>query len=146
MFRAAGFHDAPKEQTLKEIMLDEYLFVWRVIPEGGEEPIAYAGIVAFSGPPFIFCEFIDGELLLDMVQDVILLLVHAFFKNSDEQEVWAYVPQPVPEEIHECLVEGGFDRFTDDLPGIDLEKDAAYVMERHTYDAYWGEGSEDPEI
>lgn len=146
MFRACGFHEAPKENTLKDIILDEDLFIWRVIPEGADDPVAYAGIVTFSGPPFVFCEFISGELLLDMVQDVILLLVHVYFKNSDEQELWAYVPHPVPEEIHDYLVEGGFDPFTDELPGVDLTKDAAFLMERHTYEAYWGEGSELPEL
>jgi hypothetical protein len=145
-FRVAGFHKPPTVESIKELFEDDDLFVWRVIPDGSDDPIGFAGIVTFSGPPFVFVHLFPGHEDIETGHEAVLQLVHAFFRNSDEPELWTYVAKPVDDEIHDLLIEGGFDPWLDALPGIDPDVDAAYIMERHTYDAYWGEGSEDPEI
>jgi hypothetical protein len=145
-FITAGFRKPPELEWVRELLDEDDLFVWRMIPEGGDDPIGFAGIVAFSGPPYVFVYFFPGHEDTETAHEAMLNLVHAFFRHSDEMELWTYVTKPVDDEIHDLLIEGGFDPWTETLPGIDTNVDAAYVMERHTYDAYWGEGSDDREI
>lgn len=145
-FVTAGFRQPPGLESVRELFDDGELFVWRMVEDGGEDLIGYAGIVVFSGPPYVFVHFVAGHENVETAHEAMLQLVHTFFRNSEETELWTYIAKPVDDEIHGLLLEGGFDPWTDTLPGIDTDVDAAYVMERHTYDAYWGEGSDDPEI
>lgn len=147
MWRTAGLRKPPDEDMIREDLVDEELFLWGIHPDDADDSVGYAGIVCYSGPPYVFVQYFEGRPDVDAAADLVMQLTHAYFQNSEEEELWIYVPKPVDDEIHERLIEGGFDPYLDDeLPGIDLDKDAPYSMQRHTYQAYWGEGSEDPEI
>ena len=139
MYYTAGLRKPPQLKSLREDLIDEMLWVWEIFPEGKDKATGYAGIVTYSGPPFVFVYFFDGKDDLEMARDVLVQLAQGFFKESDEEQLWFYLMRPIKPEIHDMLVEGGFDPYEDDvLPGIDLKKEAAYRMERHTWAAYYG--------
>ncbi len=137
-YTAAGRHKQPAIDELKEDLSDG-LYLFEVCHEGDDQAIGYAGIVTYSGPPYVFFELFEAKVDVDMAQDAILQLVHAFFRQSEEEELWVYLPRPVNEDVVERLSEGGFDAWDDELPGVDTKKVAPYMLARHTYVAYYGD-------
>lgn len=142
LYYTAGLRKPPPLAELRSDLIDEELWLWEIFPEGQERPTGLAGFVTYSGPPFIFVYFFDGKDHLELAREMVVQLAQGFFKETEEEALWFYLPRPVKPEIHDMLVEGGFDPYDDDvLPGVDLTKEAAYRMERHTYVAYYGEES-----
>jgi hypothetical protein len=131
-----------RRDLLNDMFDDETLVVWELFPEGGDTAVGYLFYVAFDGPPYIEVVFFDGALDLTLARDAMALAVQAFFTHTEEAQLHTFVPQPVSEEVHELLTEGGFD-LVEEHPTVDLKKEAAYVMERHTYEAYYGEQEEE---
>ena len=145
LYLEAGLHKAPKKSVMLDDLEERELGIWRIRPEGEEESPGYVGIIGYSGPPFVFVYFFDpSNKDLDLAQEAMALVVRAFFENIKEQDqLWAYQEKPVDEEVHSRMIEGGFDHVEDDVPGIDGSKIACYVMERHTYQAYYGDGDDE---
>ncbi len=140
-YYAAGLRKPPQLKDLRADLIDEELWVWEIFPEGKTQAVGYAGVVCYSGPPFIFVTFFAHDEP-EMARDAMLQIVQGYFTHFDEEQLWFYHPKPVPERVHDMLVEGGFDPYEEDhLPGIDLTKETAYRMERHTFVAYYGDES-----
>jgi hypothetical protein len=138
LFRHIGLRKAPEFDVFKGFLEDHELIVWNVIPEGKQQPWGYALYVTFNGPPFVALHpFNLANVDLELARDVLLQLVHYFFQNTDEEALFYYEPKPVKTEVNDLLVEGGFDLF-DDNPTVDPDE-VCYVLERYTYDAYYGE-------
>ena len=55
-----------------------------------------------------------------------------------------FVPQPVPDDVNDKLLESGFD-FIEDYPVINNDEEACYCLERYTYEAYY-QDEEDDEV
>jgi hypothetical protein len=142
LYYTVGLRKAPQLKDVRSDLIDEMLWIWEIFPEGKEKAVGYAGIVTYSGPPFVFIYFFDGKDDLELARDVLVQLAQGFFKESEEEQLWFYLMRPVKPEIQEMLVEGGFDPYEDEtLPGVDLKKEAAFRMERHTWAAYYNEAS-----
>lgn len=140
---AAGFRKPPADKSLRsDLFDDETIVVWEMVDEH-EKAVGYAVYIACNGPPFVFLHFASGKVDLDVAQDAMLSLVHAFFAYTKEQALYTFLPKPIDEEANRLLIEGGFD-LVEDYP-VDPEHEAAYVIERHTYKAYYAEDDEDAE-
>ena len=142
LYGMAGLRKPPQLKDVRSDLIDESLWLWEIFPEGKDKACGFAGIVGYSGPPYVFVYYFDNKTDLEMSRDIVVQLAQGFFKESEEEQLWFYHSRPVPPGIHDMLVEGGFDPYEDEvLPGIDLKKEAAYRMERHTWTAYYGEES-----
>lgn len=145
LYRITGIKKPPTRVDFEEdVLTDQSLIVWDIIPEGENASIGYALYVAYDGPPYFQIFPFNGILDLDIAQDAALLMVHAFFKYTKLKALHTFLPQPVSDDIDARLVEAGFDRI-EEHPTVDLTQEGAYVMERHTYDAYYGDEEGDKE-
>lgn len=143
IYKLTGIKKPPTRVDFEEdVVTDQTLIVWDIIPEGESESIGYAIYVAYDGPPYFAFHMFHGKIDLDIAQDASLLMVHAFFKFTEEARLHTFVPQPVDDEIDARLIEAGFDRI-EEHPTVDLTKEGAYVMERYTYEAYYDDEEED---
>ncbi|MEL6547229.1 MAG: hypothetical protein AAFQ82_21575 [Myxococcota bacterium] len=144
LYDSAGLKKPPEKNLLFEDLDEEELIVFDVIPHDDSKAVGYGVFVNYDGPPYIFVYFFNGTLDVDFAGDAMLQMVLAFFQNSDEPRLYTFVPQPVPEDIHDRLLEAGFD-FIDDYPSINTEEEACYRLERFTYEAYY-QDEEDDEV
>ncbi len=134
-----------KDQDLaffKYLMADDelLLLIWDITPSSVGKSIGYACFVGYDGPPFITFYYFDEEPHLDVSRELLEAMIQVFFNEApDEPSLYFYLPRPVDDDIHAHLIEGGFDVF-DDNPTLDNDEVACYVLERYTYDAYYGEG------
>lgn len=139
IYALTGLRKPPNRKDFEEdVITDQSLIVWDMLPEGSRKSIGYAMFVTYDGPPYLAFYFEDGKFDIDMAGDAMLMMVHAFFKHLEEPQLFTYVMQPVPDEVHARLTEAGFD-LIEDHPTVDPKKEATYVIERHTYQAYYGE-------
>lgn len=138
---AIGAERLPDHKWLTGAIEVEELRVWEIDQNG--KHIGYAFFVLYDGPPFIaFYYFGKPSHAFDIGKDCLELLIPVFFKNLDEEALFYYLPKPVDEEIHAELIDGGFDIW-DENPTIDNATAACYILERHTYDAYYGDGADE---
>ena len=137
-----GFEKKPDLEFLDMLIDEDLLEIWEVIPQGSSKAIAYACYVANEGPPFVCMYTLSEQEEIEIAADVLLQLTHTFFRVTEEEALYFYRDKPVEETIHNLLTEGGFDLF-EDCPTVDNEKEACYVLWRYTYDAYYGEGSDE---
>jgi hypothetical protein len=134
----------PTFEYLTVLIEDQTLFVWSIERHGKQ--VGYWFLVLYDGPPYAsFWSTRDRALPDELVKDCFEVLVPVYFQNLDEEALFFYLPQPVKHEVHEQLTESGFDLFEDN-PTIDNSKVACYVLERHTFEAYYGEGGDDEEF
>ena len=144
-YNAVGFREAPSRERLKGYLYEtERLLVWKAIsPESGE-CVALTGWVLFAGNHFTFFQPFDPDTIdPELVHNAVELSAIAFFNLTRLQRLFYYVYRPVNDTIHEMLVENGFDPVTNDVPGVNDDVRAAYVVTRETFDTYYGEGAED---
>lgn len=133
----------PSLDEVRQDLADESLWVYEVVPHG-REAVAYVGVVRYDGSPYLFVHFYDESGSdLDLTQDAATLVLHEFFRRTDDSELWVYYDLPVPREVHNLLVEAGFDFWDRNIEGHDFTKSVVYVLERETYHAYYDEESED---
>ena len=145
LYEMTGLKRPPKRKDFEEdVVEDETLVVWNIIPDGENKSIGYAMYVAYDGPPYFQFHIFNGPLDIDIAADATVLIVHAFFKTTRQPRLHTFVPQPVDEEVHARLIEGGFD-LIDEHPTVDVTKEGIYVMERHTYEAYYGDEDDESE-
>src|SRR5688572_14201526 len=128
----------PEYEQFEKYMRQQELIVWNIHTTGKTAAVGLAMFVTFNGPPFVCLHLDSGKPELELAQDVVLQLLHYYFKNTQEEALFFYHGKPVPQDVHDLLVEGGFDVF-DDNPTLDPDE-ACYVLERYTYVAYYGEG------
>lgn len=144
LHQEAGLYNPPKKQSLIDVLEEDDLAIWQMIPEESTEPVGYAGIVTYSGPIYLFMyHFDESNVDLDLAQDAMTILTTEFFRQTKEEQLWTYQLKPVPDEILDRLLEGGFDHWDDQVPAIDYDKVACFIMERHTFDAYYGDEAEE---
>lgn len=141
---AAGLKGPPEKPPLFEDLDEDELFVYHVTTHDEGERVAYAILVHYDGPPYILVHFFSKQVDVDIAGDAMLLMVMGFFQNTEEPQLYTFVPRPVPEAIHDKLLEGGFDPI-DDYPVIDNTEEACYCLERFTYEAYY-QDEEDDEV
>ena len=118
---------------------DESLWAWEIERNGRQ--LGYCFFVTYDGPPFVAIytfQPVDVEIGKDCLEQ----LVPIFFANTDEEALYYYLPRPVDDGVHEALIDGGFDPW-DDNPTIDNDAVACYMLERHTFDAYYGDGTDE---
>jgi hypothetical protein len=145
IYMLTGLKKPPTRANFEEdVITDQTLIVWEMIPEGTRKSVGYSMFVTYDGPPYVAFFFEDGKLDIEIAGDAMQLLVHAFFKYQEEPQLFTFVLQPVPEEVHARLTEAGFD-LMEDHPTVDPKKEATYVIERHTYNAYYGEEEDEEE-
>jgi len=148
-YREIGRRRMPtRAELLDDMFDDERLWVWEVRQADDEDTlVGYAGFVAYSGPTYIFYFSLELPVDFDIAQDCFMQLVPRFFRTTEDSILYTYVEKPVDERLDEMLVEGGFDPI-DDVPAVDPTEIAVYAMERHTYEAYYGdeESEEDSEL
>lgn len=141
---SAGMRGPPDEARLRRYFAKGWLYLWDVKLVTGGPAVLLVGVGRYSGPPFLFVTSVKREMPpLDVTHDACELAVRWYFAHSDEPALWIYPSKPVAAELHALLIESGFDLYEYDLPGVDPEKETPYVMERHTYEAYYGSGDED---
>tara|TARA_Y100001968_G_C19076782_1_gene581075 strand:- start:85 stop:666 length:582 start_codon:yes stop_codon:yes gene_type:complete len=140
----AGFESPPSKETLQQLLFEEnMLILWHTFPAGSTQSIGYSGWSYCSGPAFLFfMPTHTPELDLILVSEAMEMITHAFFSFTPLNELFIYVDRPVDDDIHATLVESGFDPW-DELPTINNEVEAAYIMKRSTFHAYFGEGEDD---
>ncbi len=142
-YREIGRRHIPTVKELNDDLFDDQmLFVWQVYLGEEERHVGYAGFVAYSGPPYIFYFSLELPVEYEIAQDCFQELVPLFFRDSEEPLLYTYVEKPVSEQLDELLVEGGFDAL-ESVPAIDNNAIAVYAMERHTYEAYYGDEDDD---
>lgn len=130
------------EELLHHLIVEEDSFkIWELLKGSNNERVGFALFVMFDGPPFIALHLTDGPDV-NIGKDCIEQLVPVFFHNvPEESSLFYYEPRPVDEETHAALIDAGFDSW-DENPTIDNETVACYVLERYTYDAYYGNEQE----
>jgi hypothetical protein len=138
LFKMCGMRKPPDQASLKKLTDAQDLIVWSVHPDGKPASVGYALFVAFNGPPFVSIYRFDEKLDIELARDCVMQLIHYFFQHTNEESLFLYQAKPVPADVHEALVEGGFDLFEDN-PTLDPDE-VCYVLERYTYVAYYGEG------
>lgn len=146
VYTSAHLEEAPDREKLERLLQENYsLLMWRAFPTDGQNPtgpeIAFIGWVSYAGPPFLFVIPTTDTLDLEVLRDGIEQLLRAYFECTGEDEIYFYADVPVPEDIHATLVENGFDLWQE-VAGVDPEKEATYIMERATYNAYFGDDAE----
>lgn len=122
------------------------LEVWEIYPQGSPDVVGYGVFVGYDGPPymniFFFCEVVGEVPDKALCLDCFMQLMHVFFRSTEESALFLYDEKPVDEDYHNFFLESGFDIF-DDNPTIDNDLEACYVLERYTYDAYYGVSADD---
>ena len=119
-----------------------------MFPEWEDEAVGLASLVAFWGNFYVLIHFFDpAKHDWELSREAILNVVHEYFREADWERIWFYVDKPHDDEIIDLLAELGFDHFPEDrhLPYFDFEKRSAFLIWRHTYDAYYGEDEDGPE-
>lgn len=142
LYDSAGLKKPPEQQPLYEDLDEDELIVFDVTPHDEGEAVAYAVFVNYDGPPYIFVYFFNGQLDVDFAGDAMLQMVLAFFQNTEESRLYTFLPRPVSEDVHDKLLESGFD-YIEDYPAIDNDEEACYCLERFTYEAYYQDEEED---
>jgi len=150
VYTTAHLKQPPDVNLLRNFLFDDLsLLIWKVFGANDDgtpgSQVGYIGWVNYAGPPFLFVLPLEEDLDLGVLQNGFELIVKAYFETTSANELCFYADVPVPEEIHTTLVEGGFDLWQE-VAGVDSEKEATYVIERGTYDAYYGETSEEDEL
>lgn len=133
----AGMLTPPDLKKLRTLMDDRALVIWDILRQGDTRPLGYMLFVSYDGPPYPALHFFSGQLDLDIAKDCFEAMLPTFFHNTREDALFFYLARPVNPAIHELLVDHGFDMF-DDNPTIDSDQEACYVLERYTYEAYYG--------
>lgn len=139
LYNLIGLKRAPEQQWFFNRLEQEKLVIFDMIPHEGRKSLGYAFVVYFDGSPYTaLCFFNDFDNLrdLDLAADAVLQILIDFFRRSDEPRLYFFLDRPVPVDIHDRLLEGGFD-FHDDYPAIDNDVEACYGIERFTYEAYY---------
>jgi hypothetical protein len=141
LYTTAGFKDAPSEDRLRDLLIErEHLILWHTMRRGESVSSGYCGWSYFSGPAFLFfMPADDAPLDLIVISEALEMVGVAYFKFTEGQQLFMYIDKPIEEDIHETLVECGFDPI-DELPTIDNETEGAYVLKRATFEAYYGGG------
>lgn len=144
-----GHRDASKETDLARLRQlmeeDDELHVWEVFHTGDSTSFGYVMLVFYDGPPFIAVyphSERAGPEEQEISRDILLHLIPMFFENSSEEMLYFYTAASVDQEIYDQLIDAGFDE-DDGNPTINYATEKAFVMWRHTYDAYYGEGTDE---
>ena len=147
MYEEAGYSKPlSKDRILEAIDDDGQLLIWEVFLTESETHLGYAVYVAYDGPPYVFLRFLSEEYEdEDIARDALVELVKGFFENTEESELYFFLDRALCEEYEGPLMDCGFD-VDDSLPTIDHEEEAAFVLLRTTYEAYYGEESEVEEV
>ena len=132
----------PTLEELKTMMADFELVVWRIKRKVDQQHRGYVGFVSYDGPPYIAFHSNFPEEAELWGQEVIGLLLPVFFGNTYESALFIYPPKPLSETLHALLIEGGFDHW-DDNPTMNRDLVTCYFIERHTYEAYYGESGDE---
>ena len=146
LYESAGFDSAPSEERLRNIFIEkEHLILWRMVRKEDGYQCGYCGWSDFAGPAYVFFVPADENPMdLVMVSEALELIGVTYFQMTPAEDLFIYVDRPIEEEIHETLVESGFDPW-EELPSIDNEKEAGYSMTRDTFEAYYGNSDGDLE-
>ncbi|MEO1482045.1 MAG: hypothetical protein AAFU77_08050 [Myxococcota bacterium] len=144
LYEETGLQRAPEKAALFEDLDEEDLVVFHMRDQEDSKLLAYAMFVLYDGAPYFVIHHFEPNYELDLARDAITQLIYAFFRNSDEPRLYFFTPRPVSDDIHDTLLEGGFDPI-DDYPVIDNTKEACYCLERFTYEAYYEDDEDDAE-
>ena len=85
------------------------------------------------------------DLALPILQNGFELIIKAYFELTPGDVLCFYTEVPVPEEVHQILVEGGFDLWQE-VSGVDPERESTYIIERDTYAIYYGDDPEEDDL
>lgn len=143
---------APDFATLGERLVTRSIRFWEIVPEGCSAPVGYAGYRVKCGCPYLFFIFTTRKYDVDLVQDAIPLLVRHFFTFTyprlpdfrQGDPLMVYLDRGVVDDMHDYLVESGFDP-QEQWPFIDNVKKVAYSLSPETYEAYQSDAGE-PEL
>ena len=147
MHEEAGYSKPmSKDRLLEAIDDDGQLFIWEIFLSEDSTHTGYAVYVGYDGPPYVFLHFFAGEEIDESIaRDALIVVVQAFFQNTEEAELYFFLARELCEAYEGPLMDCGFD-VDDLLPTINHEEEAAFVLLRTTYDAYYGEESELEEV
>lgn len=127
--------------TLKRRMLkDRSVYAWEIFPLLGGGLYGHLGFIK-TGSPTLFVSTLAKPDDYALLQDAILTLLPAFFRELQEEWLFFHVYHAVDEEARPLLLEAGFDPV--EVPDYDPKKYASYVIRRETFDIYYGEGGGD---
>ena len=132
----------PNLQELSVMMGDQELVVWSIKRAIDQQHRGYACFVCYDGPPYIALHLKETDEAAAWGPELVELLLPVFFGNTNESALFIYPPKPVPESIHAALMEGGFDLWEDN-PTMNSALVSCYFIERHTFDAYYGEDNDE---
>lgn len=131
-----GWLEQPDLDDITEEMKNQGLMLWDVQPTTGGKSLGLAALVNHSGPSYLFVRAFGQEFALNDFEEICLNLAHAFFKTSQENELWFYAPLPTPPPLYELLTRLGFDSWEGVVPHE--TENIVYIMERETYQSYYG--------
>jgi hypothetical protein len=63
-YKTIALHKTPDIQEVRNDLSEGYFYIWEVVPDRSETAVGYAGIVGYSGPPFIFFHFSPFLILI----------------------------------------------------------------------------------
>jgi hypothetical protein len=140
----AGCTEAPDLAWVTRRLKERMLIAWEMRSSVHRKALGYFAIVRYCGTPFICLDFF-GQPDLDVAIDCIHTTIGPFFTNTDESRLFMNVPVEHAAEAQRPLVDLGFDS-AGELPGHDPKKQRSYVLERATYEIYYGEEADGGEI
>ena len=147
-YQGNDMKEAPDKERLDKLMHERLrLLLWRVFSCEDElrgEQVGFIGWNGNAGPAYITFFPTSAQFDTDVFRDAALSIVHAFFSMSDGDTLHIYLSHPIPEEIHDMVVEAGFDLWQE-YPGVNSEEESTYIMERSTFQAYYLEDDDDEE-
>lgn len=119
---------------------DNSLFLYRVQHPPGIDT-GYSGIVLYDGPPYFIFYTFDRSCPLEAFEECLIQAIPAFFETSKEPYLWFFPENDVAEALSDVLATHGFE-LVEDCPIIDSKRQTAFVLERDTYDVYFGNADE----
>ena len=147
LYQEAGYSKPlSKERILEAIDDDGELFIWEIFLSEDQSHLGYGVYVAYDGPPYVFLHFFSQDTDEESIaRDALVVFVRAFFEYTEQVELYFFLDRELCEAYEGPLMDCGFD-VDDTLPTINHDEEAAFVLLRTTYEAYYGEDSELEEV
>ena len=125
----------PDKAALAEDFEEESWAVWKIVGEDSKDVIGYVGFVLNSGMQKVVLGFF-GQPDISIARDCIPLVGRWYFDKPKRKFVCCFLAAPVPDDIHEALLDAGFE-VLEDLQFVDYSKQTPYYIARETFEAYY---------
>ncbi len=132
----------PSVDKLKDLLKRNRLWLWQVRSPFDATHLGWTGLVRYAGPAYVFANFGPQAHFdtFDIPRECIEAVSKAYFANCPEEDrLFLYVASDLLDKISASVMELGFDP-APDIKYDDTPNESIFIMERHTFDAYYAEG------